>query len=245
MKRTLRTATRFIAISAFTRDEMARELGIAADRVDVVHLAPSPEFRPIGAEEARAVLARYDLLDQSYILSISTLEPRKNFDRLLAAYLALPDAIRQRTPLVIAGGKGWGRVLHRPDAERAVAAGQLRLPGHVPDSDLVTLTARCGVFAYVSLYEGFGLPVIEAMATGAPVLASATTATGETAGNAALLVDPLDDRAIQAGLLQLLESADDRCRWAARSLERAAGFSWCGTVDRMISTWRRAASQTG
>lgn len=242
LPRTIRTASRFIAISAFTRDEMVRELGVAADRIDVVHLAPSPQFRPVDEATAQPVLARYDVRDGGYVLSISTLEPRKNFDRLLAAYLALPDAIRQRTPLLIAGGKGWGTVLARPDAERAVAAGQLRLLGHVPDQDLITLTARCGAFVYVSLYEGFGLPVIEAMATGVPVIASSTTATGETAGNAALRVDPHDVQAITDGLDHLLTDPDAAAAHRSASLQRAEAFTWRQTVDCMAGTWRRAAS---
>lgn len=245
LPRVIHDAARFVAISAFTKDEMVRELAIAPDRIDVVHLAPAPAFGPRPAEAAAPTLARYDLADRRYLLSVSTLEPRKNFDRLLAAYLALPPAVRQHTPLVIAGGKGWGSVLDRPQAERAAQAGQLRLLGHVPDEDLVVLTARCALFAYVSLYEGFGLPVIEAMAAGAPVLASATTATGETAGDAALLVDPADEADIREGLRALLGDAERRAALAAASLARAEGFTWRRTVDRLVATWRRAAEGEG
>lgn len=245
LSRTLDTATRFIAISAFTRNEAARVLGLDPARIDVAHLAPSPAFVPLDAAQAATVLHDYELNDQSYILSISTLEPRKNFDRLLNAYLGLPPALRARVPLVIAGGKGWGNVLFRPDAQAALDNGQLRLLGHVPDAALVALTARCACFAYVSLYEGFGLPVIEAMATGVPVIASATTATGETAGEAAMLVDPLDESAIRQALAQMLDSPQERLPWAGRSAARAALFTWRATADTMAHTWALAATNAG
>lgn len=241
LPRTLARANRFIAISAFTRDEAVRLLGVPEDRIDVVHLAPSSVFQPMAAAEAAPMLSQFGLHDQRYVLSVSTLEPRKNFDRLLTAYLGLPAALRERTPMVIVGGKGWGTVLARSDATRAVAAGQLRTLGHLPDETLAALTSRCAVFAYVSLYEGFGLPVVEAMATGAAVLASATTATGEVAGEGAVLVDPLDVDAIRNELRVLLEEPETRASWASKSLQRAADFSWLQTVDGMARTWRRVA----
>ena len=242
LPRTLSRASRFIAISEFTRTEAVRVLGVARDRVDVVHLAAAEHFRPMTDAQAAPTLGSLGLSDKSYVLSVSTLEPRKNFDRLLAAYLKLPDVLRRLMPLVIVGGKGWGKVLERPDATRAIAAGQLRMLGHVTDEILVALTARCAAFAYVSLYEGFGLPVVEAMAAGAPVLASATTATGETAGDSALLVDPMDVDAIRNGLHQMLTEPDYRAALAEASLRRAAQFSWSRTVGGMAQTWRQVAS---
>jgi glycosyltransferase involved in cell wall biosynthesis len=190
LKATLRQASRFVAISQFTKDVVVRDLGVSASRIDVIPLAPADDFRPISAVDAVETLARYELADHGYVFSISTIEPRKNFDRLLAAHLRLPAAIRRRAPLVIAGGKGWGSVLARPEADAAIRDGTVRLLGHVSDADLVVLCSRAAVFAYVSLYEGFGLPVVEAMAAASPVLASSTTAVGELATGAALTVDP-------------------------------------------------------
>ena len=162
LKQTLRSARHFTALSQFTKDSAVAALGIAADRITVVPLAPADAFRPFTTAEAAPVLARFDLEDRAYILSISTIEPRKNFDRLFAAHQKLPAALRQRAPLVIAGGKGWGQGLNAAATEAAIRRGELRMLGHIADHDLVALTARAGVFAYVSLYEGFGLPVIEA-----------------------------------------------------------------------------------
>ncbi len=237
---TLRRAERFVAISQFTKDAVVRDLGLAPERVDVVPLAPAETFKPMSAADGAASLARFELTDRSYVFSISTLEPRKNFDRLLSAHLRLPAALRRRAPLVIAGGRGWGEVLARPEADAAIRDGTVRLLGHIGDGDLVALTARAAVFAYVSLYEGFGLPVVEAMAAGTPVLASSTTAVGELALGASRLIDPLDVDAISAGLHELLEdpAAADHLREAG--LARAAEFTWERTIQALLASWRKA-----
>ena len=237
---TLRQASRFVAISNFTRDAVVRDLGIAADRIDVVPLAPAQEFKPVSAADGAGALARYGLTDHGYVFSISTIEPRKNFDRLLAAHLRLPPALRRRAPLVIAGGKGWGSVLARPEADAAIRDGTVRLLGHVSDADLVALCSRTAAFAYVSLYEGFGLPVVEAMAAASPVLASSTTAVGELATGAALLVNPEDEDAITEGLRTLIEDTALAERLRGEGLARAAEYSWKRTIDTLILSWRRA-----
>ena len=186
------------------------------------------------------MLRRYDLEDRSFVLSVSTLEPRKNLDGLLAAWRALPEPMQARMPLVVAGGSGWGTVLADPVADRLRQSGRLRLLGHVPDADLSRLCARCAVFAYVSLYEGFGLPVLEAMGAGAAVVASATTGTGETAGGAALLVDPRDHVGIAAALFQVIEDAPAAARLRRAGLAHAATYTWQRTADLMLASWRRA-----
>jgi len=240
LDRTVAQTSRFIAVSEFTAKATVDELGVDRSRVDVVPWAPSLVFRPMSREEAAPTLAKYDLRDGGYVLSVSTLEPRKNFDRLLAAHCSLPQALRDRFPLVISGGAGWGKVLDTPAAEQSLRAGHLRLLGHVPDGDLVGLMARCGAFAYVSLYEGFGLPVIEAMASGAPVIASATTAVGETAGDAALLVDPEDEEEIGRAMRRLLEDRATALQFGALGLARAAEFTWERTIDGLVASWRKA-----
>ena len=240
LKTTLRRASGFVAISQFTKDAVVRDLGVAAHRIDVIPLAPAKEFSPVSRADAAPALARYGLLDHGYVFSISTLEPRKNFDRLLNAHLHLPQALRMRAPLVIAGGKGWGEVLARPEADAAIRDGTVKLLGHVADQDLVALCSRAGVFAYVSLYEGFGLPVVEAMAAGAPVLASSTTAVGELAAGAALLVDPLDESAITEGLRRLIEDTAYADELRAAGLAKAAQYTWQRTIETLLVSWRKA-----
>ncbi len=240
----LAQAARLVAISEFTAHEMVRHLGVSRDRIDVVPLAPSEAFRLLPSSEIEPILARHGLAERGFVLSVSTLEPRKNFDRLLAAHARLPAADRARQPLVIAGGRGWGKALAGNTAERAVREGHLRLLGHVSDAELVALYNASTAFAYPSLYEGFGLPIVEAMASGAPVVASETTATGETAGDAALLVDPTDEGAIATALLRLIEDEALASRLRQAGLARAAGFTWDRTVSALIATWRTALAQS-
>ena len=240
LRRSLDGATRYVAISHFTFEAMIQELGLPADRIDIVPLAAAAHFTPKTRSATSQVLVKYGLMDRQYILSVSTLEPRKNLDRLFAAHASLPDKLRTRFPLVIVGGDGWGSTLSNPAAERAFRTGLLRVLGYVPEADLVSLYARASAFAYVSVYEGFGLPVLEAMAAGTPVLASCTTGTGETAGAAAAQVDPFDVDAIAVSLRHLVEDRLYAKRLSKLGLRRAAEFSWDRTATELIASWSRA-----
>jgi glycosyltransferase involved in cell wall biosynthesis len=233
LPRVLREARGFACVSAYTAAELARLFPEAAGRIRVVPQGVSPIFRPHEAAAAAPALARYGLRDRGYIFAASTLEPRKNFARLQLAFAGLPPSLRGNFPLAIAGGNGWGTALDRiPDGAR--------LLGHVSDQDLAALTARAAVYAFVSEKEGFGLPILEAMASNTPLLTSSGSAMEETAGGAALLTDPLDVDAIRLGLQQLLEDAAlcDRLRKAG--LARAAGFTWERTTEGLVSLWRAA-----
>ena len=242
LPQSLAQARRVVAISAFTAGEIVAQLGVPADRIDIVPLAPSDMFHPLAPDDpaAAAVLARYGLTGGCYILSVSTLEPRKNHARLLQAFCRLPLAVRTALPHAKAGGKGWGGALAGAQARAALADGQLKLLGHVPDPDLVALYGGAAVFAYPSLYEGFGLPILEAMACGVPVLTSATTASAETAGDAALLVDPLDTAAIADGLARLLQDRSHAATLAEAGRRHAACFTWPNTVGALLRSWQRA-----
>jgi alpha-1,3-rhamnosyl/mannosyltransferase len=240
---TLRQARRFVAVSAFTKAEMVGRLGIATDRIDVVQPGLTGDFHPVDATAAAPVLARFDLTDRSYVLAVSTLEPRKNFDRLLAAHTLLPAALRRRFPLVIAGGRGWGRTLEDAATAPHLADGTLKLLGFIGDDDLVPLYARAAVCAYPSLYEGFGLPALEAMACGTPLVTSDNSALDDTAGDAALKVDPLDLDAIAAALRRVLEDEGLAIDLRARGLAHAAGFTWRRMADGMVRSWHRALAE--
>jgi glycosyltransferase involved in cell wall biosynthesis len=240
LPRTLAQASRFVCVSEFTASDAQRELGVARSRIDIVRPGVSAIFRPMSQDEASPVLGKFGLADRRYLFAVSTLEPRKNFDRLLAAHCLLPASLRQRFPLVIAGGRGWGETLAGAAAERARRDGALHLIGHVTDDDLVALYARCAAVAYVSLYEGFGLPVLEAMACGAPVIASATSAVGETAGDAALRVEPEDTSAIANALERVLTDEMFAAELVTRGRRRAASFTWDAMTQGLVASWRRA-----
>ncbi len=237
LPRALRQVSRWVAISGFTADEAAAEFGLDRARIAVAPLAAGDAFRPVGADEAAPVLAAHRLADNGYVLAVGTLEPRKNLERLAVAHSLLPTALRRRAPLALAGGLGWGGVEAGPALARAMAAGDARALGRVDDAALAALYARAAAVAYPSLYEGFGLPVLEAMRCGAPLVHSATTAVAETAGGAGLAVDPLDPEAIAAGLAAVLEDAALAARLRAAGLARAAAFSWAETARRMVAVW--------
>jgi len=198
-----------IAVSAFTRDELVELLGIADDRVRVVPNGVDRVFTPDGPR-----------VEGDYVLAVGTLEPRKNLG------VAVEAAAIAGVELRVAGAAGWGGV---------DVAGWV---GEPTDSELAALYrgARCLVFP--SLYEGFGLPILEAMACGTPVVTSGTGSMAEVAGGAALLVDPLDPEAVAAGIADA-ERLRDRLTAAGR--ERAAAFTWAAAADRVEAIWRDLA----
>ena len=231
MPRLLRDVACFACVSRWTAAELRRLVPEAGSRIRIVPQAVSPDFRPREAAEAAELLGRLGLADRGYVFTAGTLEPRKNLPRLLVAHAALAPALRRRFPLVIAGGAGWG------DAP----AGEAQWLGHVPDRALALLTARAAAYAFVSLKEGFGLPILEAMASGTPLLAALGSASEETAGGAALLVEPLDIGEIADGLSRLLEDAALATRLRAAGLARVQDFSWDRTTDALVAMWREAA----
>lgn len=221
----------FLAVSHATARELADRLGLGDDDVRVVHHAASAAFRPLAAGEARRRVAERFGVDAPYVLAVGTLEPRKNLGRLAAAWAGLPEELRRRHPLLVAGAEGW--MLADGDLPRSV-----RRLGFVEQDDLVALYGAAAVFAYPSLAEGFGLPVVEAMACGAPVVTSDVSSLPEVAGAAARLVDPLDVDALGAALRELLERPDERERLRELGLRRAAEFSWEATARRTIELYR-------
>jgi len=171
MPRVIAGAARIIADSEFTRGEVIAHYGVAPGRVSSVLLGVTDEFRPVPKEDCAPELAARGLEHGRYILAVGTLEPRKNLATAIAAFRRLPDAVRRRFPLVIAGMPGWGERLP-PGVREMAAQGELRIAGFVPQAGLPALYSGARLFVYPSLYEGFGLPPLEAMACGVPVVVS-------------------------------------------------------------------------
>lgn len=240
LPRTLEQATRLIAVSEFVRQEIIHLLGVPEHRIATVHNGVDPVFRPYPLSELIPPLSRYSLQHGGYLLGVSTLEPRKNLGRLAEAYGRLPPALRRRYPLVLAGARGW----MNEELERWLSPlernGQLRRVGYVAQEDLPLLYAGARAFAYPSLYEGFGLPVLEAMASGIPVLTSNRSSLPEVGGDATLRVDPDDVDAINAGLERLLTDEEWRMVAVEHGLRQARHFSWERCIQETIAVYRQA-----
>lgn len=215
-----RIADRVIAISQATKDDLVRLAHVPAEKITVVYHGVSARFHEPVADQTRP-----NMIDGPYLLYVGTIQPRKNLLRLIEAFASLPDTAG-RLRLVIAGKRGW---LAEPIEQRAAElgiAGRVVVTGYVPDADLPGLLAGATAFVFPSLYEGFGMPVLEAMTSGVPVLTSCASALPEVAGDAALLVDPLDTRAIAEGLRRLVDDSDLRADLRMRGVVRAAQFTW-------------------
>jgi glycosyltransferase involved in cell wall biosynthesis len=224
----LRRAAAALCISRATADTVAARYAWAAEKLVVAPLGTSPALTP-----------DTDMpLPPSFVLAVGTLEPRKNLPRLVEAYRGLPDEIQARHPLFVVGRIGWdaGQTL---DALHALGD-RCRLLGPVSDAELATLYARCTVFAYPSLAEGFGLPVLEAMQAGAAVLTSDRSSLPEVGGDAVEYADPTDAASIRAGLARLLRDPGRRTELRTMARDRAARFSWELHAELVLRTLERA-----
>jgi glycosyltransferase involved in cell wall biosynthesis len=234
-------AAAVIVPSRHAREEVVELLHLPADRVYVTPEACGAEFAPVAGPVRAAALARYGV-DGPYVLAVGNLQPRKNLPRLLRAWRMLrADGLLQGCRLVLAGGyHGRREPLDQLIADLSLAADVL-LTGYVEHQDLPALYAGARVFVYPSLYEGFGLPVLEAMACGVPVACSRAASLPEVAGEAAALFDPTDTDALAATLGALL--ADDHLRAALvrRGLARCRRFSWRACALATLNAYQAAA----
>ena len=243
--RSVSRADVILADSVCTRRDLIELLHVPQDRVFVMYPGVEPPFVPQSDEgRTQAVLRRYGIR-APYILGLGTLQPRKNFPRLIRAYCDLKRTHHLPHQLVIGGGEGW---LYQ-EIDQAIDDLGLRedvlLPGFVADEDLPVLYGAADVFAFPSLYEGFGLPVLEAMACGTPVVASSTSSLPEVAGDAALLVPPEDTHALADSLWRLLDDSALRNQLRARGFERVKLFVWRNAAQSLLSTYERITSNGG
>lgn len=225
-------ADRVLADSKATRADLIEHLQVPPDKVDVLYSGVDRRFHPAKEPGERDRLrARYHLGDVPYILSVGTLQPRKNFVRLIRAAADLGSDVQ----LIIAGGQGW--LYQDVLAEAAALVERVRILGFVDEADLPALYRNAVLFACPSLYEGFGLPVLEAMACGVPVVCSNTSSLPEVAGGAALLVDPEDTKALGEALRRLLENDALRRELIVKGLAQAARFTWERAARQLLVTF--------
>ncbi|MCX7968751.1 MAG: glycosyltransferase family 4 protein [Armatimonadetes bacterium] len=237
---TFRKASAVITDSKASRDDLMRFFRVPPSKLRVIYLAAEEQFFVrLSKSQQQVVLNRYGLTE-GYLLFVGVIQPRKNLERLLHAFALLRPKVECQ-PLVIVGKIGWKtqRLLHL--VNELGLKDCVKFTGYVPDEDLPAIYQGAKVFAYPALWEGFGLPVLEAMASGVPVLTSATSSLIEIAENAALLVDPLSVRGIFEGLHQLLVDEKLREELRQKGCERAQQFSWLKTAQETLQVYEQVA----
>lgn len=235
--------THVICVSKATRTDFLNYTGFAADQVTTVPLAASRElFYPVtDPDRIAAVQHRFGITGGGYILSLATFEPRKNIDHLIRSFARLVEerAIPDDFNLVLVGTKGWKFDQIMAEVSRADhLRSRIIITGFVPDEDLAPLYSGALAFVYPSLYEGFGLPPLEAMQCGLPVITSNQSSLPEVVGNAALLVSPTDSDALCQALSTLINSSSVRAELAQRALDQANLFSWERFIREHVSLYK-------
>jgi glycosyltransferase involved in cell wall biosynthesis len=234
----VKRASHVLTVSEYIKHEVVHLLGVPPERVTVTYNAAREHFRPPDQQ----ILARFrqskDLPDQ-FVLYVGTLEPRKNLTTLLDAYATV--ARQHKAPLIVGGGKGW---LYGPIFEQLERLGlreQVRFVGYIEEEELPLWYAAATAFAFPSIYEGFGMPPLEAMACGTPVVVANSASLPEVVGDAGLLVNPHDSEALAAALLRLLNEAELRAELRERGLRQARAFTWQEAAQRTLEVYQRIA----
>lgn len=236
----VRWARRVIAISAAMVPELVEHLGVPEASISVVHMGIGREwFEPVTLEEKRRVLDKYGLRP-GYFLFVGTLQPRKNVETILSAYAALPAELRSTRQLVIAGQAGWGSHQLTAQLEAGQRKGVCAWLRYVPKGDLHALYQNAGVFTFPSLSEGFGMPVLEAYASGIPVVTSNVSSLPEVAGDAAMLVDPLSTGELSSAMLRLADNSELAATLVKKGRERAMGMTWDACAEKTLAAYRLA-----
>jgi glycosyltransferase involved in cell wall biosynthesis len=237
MPRFLRGADRIIAVSENTRRDALRFYALDPEKIEVIPEGVEARFRPDVDREAISIVRHRYALPDRFILSVGTIEPRKNLGTLVDAYAAL----RPRHPevgLVLAGSRGWLYERFFAQLRSLGLEDHVTFTGHVADGDMPALLAAAEVFAFPSEFEGFGLPPLEAMASGIPVVSSNAASLPEVVGDAGLLVPPRDVGEWVAAIARLLDDGPLRTELAARGVARARLFSWDTAADRTLEVYR-------
>ncbi|PYC01102.1 glycosyltransferase family 1 protein [Pseudomonas sp. MB-090624] len=238
LTQSLKRADALITVSHCMRQELADYFNWPLDRIHAVPLASSPQFHPRSPDALREALARHGLQPGGYSLFVGTIEPRKNIVSLLDAYSRLPLALRQRWPLILTGYHGWRSEAIHDRIAQAQQQGWAHYLGFVASADLPLLFAGARLFTFPSHYEGFGLPVLEAMSSGVPVVCSNSSSLPEVAGPAALMCAPDDVEGLTALLQQGLEDEAWRATAVQQGLLHAGGFSWERCAQATVEVYK-------
>ncbi len=248
LKRTLGRADHVFVASDFTARELTELYGVPAEKMTTVYAGYDRNlFRPREYSECKEMLDKFNLPDKGYFFYLGTIEPRKNIERMIIAYADTVKKLKEKgidaPPFVFGGKLGWyyDKILERIKSEGI--EDKIILAGYLNDSEKVYLYSRARAFVFPSLYEGFGIPVLEAMASGAPVLTANVSSLPEVAGDSAILCNPLDVNEIADGLLRLATD-DTLCKTlSAAGMEQAEKFSWEETAALMMDVYKKVVGK--
>lgn len=241
----LRRATRIITDSAFVKQELIDVFGVRPEIIHPVLLGVGENFRPHAADETVDVLQANGLGHGQYILALGTLEPRKNLQLALTAFERLPAAMQQRCPLVLVGMTGWNNDALAQRLAPLLHRGVVRQLGYLSRQDLVKVVAGARCMVYPSVYEGFGLPPLESMACGVPVITSNVSSLPEVVADAGLQVSPVDDVGLAVAMQSLLDDDALHARLAQAALVRSAGFTWAECARQTREVYGLAMADAG
>ena len=236
----IRQADRLITFSEFTRYELIDQMGVDPARVHAVPLAADSAFMPRCADAVAPVLARYGLTWGGYCLSVGTIEPRKQIDSMLDAFERLEPALKNRYPLALIGDRGWLSDATHRRINALAHQGQVRYLGFLPQEDLPLVYSGAAACLYMSLYEGFGLPAVEAMASGVPLVTMRATSLPEVCGDGAILVTPGDIDAFSEAITRVLTDHTCATKLAQRGRAVAMQYGWERTTRETVSIYQQA-----
>ena len=240
IKASIRQADRLITFSEFTRNELIDQMGVDPARVQAVPLASDTAFMPRSADAVAPILARYGLTWGGYCLSVGTVEPRKRIDSMLDAFERLAPALKNRFPLVLIGDRGWLSDAAHRRINALAHQGQVRYLGYLPQEELPLVYSGAAACLYTSTYEGFGLPAVEAMASGAPLVTMRAASLPEVCGNGAILVTPGDIDAFSEAITRVLTDNSCATRLAQRGRAIAMQYGWERTTRETVSVYQQA-----
>lgn len=239
----LERASLILTDSEFVKQELMDLFGTPAQRIKSIPLGAEAVFHPRSEQETSMVLNQQGLTHGRYLLAVGTLEPRKNLGMALEAYRSLPAAMREHHPLVLVGMKGWLTSALEKQMAPLVAAGHIRVLGYLQRDELATIISGALCLIYPSIYEGFGLPPLEAMASAVPVISSNVSSLPEVVGDSGVLIDPENAPDLAQAMTRMVEDSEFRNTLAAKSLERSRLFSWERCVTQTAAAYRQVLTK--
>ena len=245
LKASISRTDRIITISEFSKSEIIKYMRVSPDCITVAPCGVDTSiFFPVNAECIRTTKQKYNIPDR-YLLYAGTLEPRKNIERLIEAYAMVLNENPEVPALILAGRKGW---LYNGIFEKVRSlniARRVVFTGYIDDADMPALLSGAIIFLFPSLYEGFGLPPLEAMACGVPVLTSTAASLPEVVGEAAVMVDPYNTEEIKDGIIRLIHDVNLRKSLSAKGLEHAKQFSWTRSAEIIMEVYKNLTGEAG